>query len=81
MLENDLHSGREKVALKKSQKFFGVLAAACECAHQMLAPALQSEEDSGTVENRSLVSNMLSQPYNMNVNVKCLLFTDGVPFT
>lgn len=62
LLENALHSGWQKVVLKKSQKFFGVLAAACECAHQVLATALQSEPDSGTMENRSLVSNMLSQP-------------------
>lgn len=27
-------------------KFFGVLVAACECAQQVLAPALQSEWDS-----------------------------------
>lgn len=37
-----------------------VLAAAQECVHLDLTPALQSEWDSGTVENKSPVSRILS---------------------
>lgn len=43
LLESGLQSRWQKVALNRSQKFFGVLAAACECAHQGLAPALPRE--------------------------------------
>jgi len=62
LLENALHCGWQKVAPKKSLKLSGVLAAGCECAHQVLASALESEQDSGTVEDRSLEYNMFSQP-------------------
>lgn len=47
-----------------------VLAAAQECVHLDLAPALQSEWDSGTVENKSLVSRI--SPPSCNHDPPCL---------
>lgn len=41
-----------------------VLAAACECTPQERVPALLSDQDSSTAENRSPLSNAISNPFN-----------------